>query len=287
MPLHLLVLIVVVLLVLIILLFIRILLKKAFHHPQVMHSSNPEDFDLITKEIFIKTNSSKQIQTYLSINESDKPLLILLHGWANTSDKFYPLGKELIKKGWQVLFVNARNHGKSDSDSYTTMVKFIEDLNSALSYVKNTFPGKKVVLIGHSLGAATSIYVSGKNQEIQGLVSLSSFSDLGTTMARSFLKKHMPYWIIKFILKYIEREIGVKIDELSPINNIDNIEKPILLLHGTKDKIVPAVECNQLYNKCVSKYSKQCLIEGANHSSILEKENTFNAILDFIENFDN
>ena len=97
----------------------------------------------------------------------------------------------------------------------------------------------------------------------------------------------MPRWIIRFVLKYIEQQIGATIDELSPINRIKKIKIPILFLHGTKDKIVPVSECGQLYRQCVSKYSKQYLIDGANHSSILANENTFNVILDFIQNFEN
>jgi uncharacterized protein len=287
MPLYLIILICIVIVFLALVIIIRIMLKKAFHHPQIKHSYQPEDFDINSDEIFIKTKNLKQIQVFLTTNQSDKPLIVLLHGWANTSDKFYPLAKELIKKNWQLLFVNARNHGRSDPDSYSTMVKFIEDLDSVLRFVRDKFSGIKIILIGHSLGAATSIYVSGRNPQIKTLVSVSSFTDLGNTMARSFLKKHMPQWIIKYILKYIEKEVGLSIDELSPINNISKVLQPILLLHGTNDKIVPVEECNQLYNKCVNKYSKQCIIEGANHSSILERVDTFKSILDYIENFEN
>lgn len=287
MPLYPVVLISIVFLLLVFLIIIRYLLKKAFHHPQIKHRSEPGDFDLNVKELFLETNNKKQIQVFLTTKKSDKPLIILLHGWANTSDKFYPLAKELIKKNWQLLFVNARNHGKSDPDSYSTMVKFIEDLNSVLRFVSASFSDRKIILIGHSLGAAANVYVSGRNQKIQALVSISSFSDLGNTMARSFLKKHMPQWVIKYILKYLEKEIGLSIDELSPINNINSVLQPILLLHGTNDKIVPVDECNKLYNKCVIKYTKQRIIEGANHSNILERKDTFKSILDYIENFDN
>jgi len=277
----------IVLIVFAIFIFIKFLLKKSFHHPHVSHNCNPAEYDLDTEEIFIKTENSKNIQTLLTKNESKKPLLVLLHGWANTSEIFYSIAKELVKSDWQILFVNTRNHGKSDSDSYSTMVKFIEDLKSSISYIKNKFNDRKVILIGHSLGAATCIFVTSKSQNINGLVSISSFSDVGITMTRSFLKKHMPNWIINFALKYVEKEIGAKIDELSPLNNIDKIKIPILLLHGTKDKIVPVDECNQLYHKCISKDSKQSLIEDATHSTILEKEITFSAIIEFIGNFDN
>ena len=287
MSLFLIILICTVILFLVFIILIRILLKKAFHHPQINHRSDPSDFDLNSEEFFIETKNLKQIQVYLTTNKSDKPLIVLLHGWANTSDKFYPLGKELVKKDWQLLFVNARNHGKSDSDSYSTMVKFIEDLNSVLKFVRKKFSGKRIILIGHSLGAATCIYVTGRNPEINALISISSFTDLGNTMARSYLKKHMPQWVIKYILKYIEKEIGLSIDELSPINNINKVTKPILLLHGTNDKIVPVDECDLLYNKCVNKFSKQCIIQDANHSSILEREDTFKSIFDYIENFEN
>ncbi|MCK5034200.1 MAG: alpha/beta fold hydrolase [Calditrichia bacterium] len=283
MSLYFLLIIAIVLLVLIIVMFIRFLLEKSFYHPHILHSCDPAEFELVTEEIFMKTKNTKQIQTLLTKNESNKPLLILIHGWANTSDIFYPLAKVLVKKDWQILFVNARNHGKSDSDSFTTMVKFIEDLNSVLEFIKNKYPKRKIILIGHSLGAATSIYVSSKNQDILGLVSISSFSDVGTTMERSFLKKHMPHWIIKYVLKYVEYRIGLKIEELSPENNIKKIEQPLLLLHGTKDKIVPINECNQLYKRCGPNNSKQHIIEGANHSNILENDNTFKAILDFLK----
>lgn len=287
MPLYLIILSSTILLLLIFVIIIRLLLKKAFHHPQINHRSEPGDFDLNIEEIFVKTKNMRQIQVYLTKNESDKPLILLLHGWANTSDKFYPLGKVLVNKNWQLLFVNARNHGKSDSDSYSTMVKFIEDLNSVLKFVNNKYFGRKIILIGHSLGAATSIYVSGRTQQIQALVSISSFTDLGKTMTRSFLIKHMPQWVIKYILKYIEKEIGLSIDDLSPINNISKVEQPILFLHGTNDKIVPLEECNYLYNKCINNHSKQRIIKGTTHLSILENEDLFKSILDYIENFDN
>ena len=76
-----------------------------------------------------------------------------------------------------------------------------------------------------------------------------------------------------------------KIIEYSNDTRIRKIKKPILIIHGTQDWIIPSDEGKLIYDNVFEGIEKKLvLIEGAGHNNIFSFKNEYNTPLkDFID----
>lgn len=58
---------------------------------------------------------------------------LLTHGWGSNRTTLQPLVPVLLAAGWNVLIFDVRNHGNSDKDTFSSMPRFAEDIESALA----------------------------------------------------------------------------------------------------------------------------------------------------------
>ena len=74
----------------------------------------------------------------------------------------------------------------------------------------------------------------------------------------------------------------IDIDKISPINQIDKINAPILIIQGDRDTLVTAEDAKLLYEKA-RKPKKLWIVEGADHarSYIKKKEEYEKRVLEF------
>ena len=273
----------IILLLILIMFILRLLLKKSFHHAHVYQNLEPKDFDLSSEELFIQTTNKKKVQVYRLGDQNKGPMVLCIHGWENTVEKFLPLSQQFVQRGYRVVLLNTRNHGKSDADGYSSMVQFAEDLKSTITYCRSIYgEDTSIFLLGHSLGAATVLYHASKDSKLAGVISLASFAELKKVIKESFLSKHMPRMIIPLILKFMELSVGDRFENLSPIFTIGRINIPVLLLHGDHDKIIHVSELQKIHSASSSEKILTKTIAGADHSSILDYPETAETILAFL-----
>lgn len=101
--------------------------------------------------------------------------VVIFHGVTAHSGAYEMAGVPISKGGYTTFGLDYRGHGLSSGNraDYPNKERLMEDLTEAVRYIKKLgFP--KVVILGHSLGVATAIYVTqGIPEEIAGLVLLS------------------------------------------------------------------------------------------------------------------
>lgn len=263
---------------------LRIILHYAFFHPPVPCENNPGDLGMSYETHFVKTASGKQVQTFFTGRENTGPLIIAIHGWENTSDKFLPLAKYLTGKNFRVVLLNTRNHGASDSDGYSTMVKYSEDLtNTCDNYRQLLKDDVRIVLVGHSLGAATSIYVASKRSDISAVVAIAGFADMETVLLKTFRKNRIPAFLGPFIIEYLEKKIGAPLHDLAPKNRITDLTIPVLIIHGDKDNIIPLEDAERIVASSGNKSTRLWINEGGNHSSMLTETEFFKQVAGFVQ----
>jgi alpha-beta hydrolase superfamily lysophospholipase len=262
---------------------LRYFLHRIFYHAPVKNEQEPGDFGLNVVEYYLDTVNNKKIQTYFIEGKDSKPVIIGIHGWENTVEKMLPLAEFLSQKRYTLLLVNVRNHGRSDNDSYSTMVKYSEDLNAAVNFViKKYGPEKPLILIGHSLGGATCLYKTAHDKRIRGVISVASFSNLERMIKQSILSHNFPSWIMPPLIRYVERGVGEQLSNLSPVTNTEKIDVPLLLLHGTDDKIIPLADFEELKSAANPDLLHWKLMAGGDHSSLLRDEEIFLTIENFL-----
>ena len=67
-------------------------------------------------------------------------------------------------------------------------------------------------------------------------------------MRRWLAAKHIPEKPIgRYILDYVQKTIGYRFDDIAPVATISRIRRPVLLVHGEDDEIVPIDEARQIF----------------------------------------
>ena len=124
--------------------------------------------------------------------------------------------------------------GFSGNKGKPTEVGLYDDARSALSYLtKLNIMEDQIIIYGESLGTGVSIEVA-QNKKFAGIILESPF----TSMVDAG-KFYYPYLPVSLLLK----------DRYETVKKLKNINSPILVMHGKKDKIVPFHMGKQVFDK--------------------------------------
>lgn len=196
------------------------------------------------------------------------PVVIDFHGGPESqSYPWFIASRQLyLEEGFIYVEPNVRGSdgfGKSwlHSDNGPKRLKVITDIEDAALFVKKqwAFDGKtpKVAAMGGSYGgysafAAMTMFAGSYDAGI----AIVGMSDLV-----SFLKNTADYRrkLRESEYGYLDRDMEA-LKKLSPINYLDKIQDPLLIIHGANDPRVPAGEAVQIFNKMEAKGLKGELI---------------------------
>jgi pimeloyl-ACP methyl ester carboxylesterase len=266
----------------IIFILMLILLHIGFLPPRIVETKTPEDFAMNFKQLEIITSKNKKLFAWFIATKKTSPLIIITHGWGSNSEHLLPIAATFYQAGINVVLLDSRCHGKSEGDTYSALPRFAEDISHTIEYAKKTLPfNGKIILLGHSVGAAATLYAASKRSDIAAVISISSFGNPQWLMSRYFQRFKLPGFLVKFLLAYIQWIIGHRFKEIAPVNSIKRIKVPTLIVHGTHDKTVPIEDAQAIQKNNSNGYL--LTIEGANHESVEKLETHGKLLVDFLK----
>lgn len=196
-----------------------------------------------------------------------------------------PLALPLHSAGMNVLLLDARNHGRSDSASFSSLPRFAEDVGAATDWVKNQYkdqPGH-IALLGHSVGAGAVLLEASRRGDIAAVISIAAFAHPEWMMRRYLARHKVPKLFTAWILRYVEWVIGHRYDDISPLHTACRARCPVLLVHGTADRTVPVTDAIAIQKSCGTHAPELLLIEGADHDSVDRVEEHGEQLVTFLK----
>jgi pimeloyl-ACP methyl ester carboxylesterase len=125
----------------------------------------------------------------------DGPIVFCLHGILEHGAAWEPVAFDLARRGFRVIAPDQRGHGRSghvsDNGGYYLM-DFVADADA----LTNTFGGRQVTVVGHSMGAAiSSLLASVRPRRIASLVLVECLlpGEESAADARDELSSHLNY----------------------------------------------------------------------------------------------
>lgn len=107
-----------------------------FRAPRLIEQGSPADFGISFSDIGIPTRRGKRLFAWwlpaMIPNQVMAPTILLMHGWGSNAELMLPLAVPLHRAGMNVLLLDARNHGRSDADNFSSMPRFAEDVAEAI-----------------------------------------------------------------------------------------------------------------------------------------------------------
>lgn len=218
------------------------------------------------REVRIPAANGKQLFGWFIPRPTLAPALVVVHGWGGNAQMMLPLAMPLFAAGYSLLFIDARCHGQSDSDTFASLPRFAEDIDHALIWLaaQPEVAGQSLGVIGHSVGAGAALLSASRNPQIAAVVSLAAFAHPDGMMRRWLRFKRIPFWPVgAYILFYVQRVIGYRFDDIAPINTIPRVACPVLLVHGVDDETVPVAEAEAIFARRRHERVELLLIPGS------------------------
>lgn len=249
-------------------LFFLILLSSCthlFYQPDSKVYIKPSDLNLEFEEYHWKTPDNVFLHA-LHLRSQIRPskgLILQFHGNAeNLSSHFMGLAW-VVAKGYDLISFDYRGYGRSGGEPSTKGIHLdsLTALEKSLEIVKmRNIP--KFIVYGQSLGGAISmrgVFDFPKRNEIDLIVMESTFSSykdiaFDKLTGRWFL---MPLSPLAYVLVS---------DEVAPQSYLDQLDRPLLVIHGDQDHIVPYKFGKEIFDKTPKDIQKKMwTIEGGSH----------------------
>ena len=267
-------------------------IRKGLAAPRVPNHSSPAALGLKAEEVHIATANARQLHAWLirapqQEQERDRPqaAVVVVHGWGGNAALMLPLARPLHEAGFAALFIDTRCHGASDDDSFTSLPRFAEDAEHAFAWLAAQ-PGidpQRIALLGHSVGAGAVLFAASRTPQVAAVVSVAAFSHPVAMMRRLLAAKRLPERPLgRYILDYVQKTIGHRFDDIAPLTTIARIRRPVLLVHGEDDEVVPIVEARQIYAARGDTPVELMTIAG-NHDSFADLEGHIDQLTGFLQ----
>lgn len=180
----------------------------------------------------------------------DAPTVIALHGKGSNRVGVLRFGNLFRKLGFNVLIYDQRHHGRSEGDFTTYGFYESHDVKAAIDFLEakglNT---EQLGIIGESFGAATSLMAGAIDDRIKFVIADSSYIDMPTAVRdnawRMNYVPHHPIPDLGFLVAGFLADFNPY--EVSPINHIKTINKPVLIVHCDLDVWAYPQYAYQLY----------------------------------------
>jgi alpha-beta hydrolase superfamily lysophospholipase len=226
-----------------------------------------------------------------------RAVVAIVHGYAEHSGRYAQTAADLVAKGYAVEALDLRGHGRSSGervyvDSYED---YLNDVDVLLERVRTQHPGKKLFLLGHSMGGGVvSSYIINRKPKLDGVI-LSGAAMLARREEPPAGAPPPPPRSGPLPADTISRDPAVVAAyENDPLvyrgappdrsgaawadayravqEGMAGITCPLLILHGTGDKLVPFRGSVQLNEVAASTDKTLKLYEGLYHEVLNEPE---------------
>ena len=232
-------------------------------------------------------------------------VIVIVHGYAEHSGRYQWAALQFVERGFAIHTFDLRGHGKS-SGARNLMRSYddcLTDLATFIQQVKLKEPNKPLFLFGHSFGGTIAALFAIRFQSLlNGLVLSSGFFGVNRHISKLSLRLLMlvGYLFPKFPTLFLDsqtlsRDLGVveiyKADLLvgrgrMPARTLaqmlkataeiqdrtNEIELPLLVLHGTADRLVSMDGSKNFYLNVGSKDKSIELYDGCYHELLNEPE---------------
>jgi len=175
-----------------------------------------------TEEVTITSADGTKLQAWFRKPDNGCDMTVFLHGNAGSLDDRADKLKELAEMGYGFVIASWRGFGESEGSP--TMEGIYNDARAAIEFaVSKGYAVDDIVLIGESLGSGVATQMA-TEYKFKGLFLITPYTSIADRGAEIY-----PLLPVHILTK----------DNYSVLDKIAGIKQPLLIIHGTKDTIIP------------------------------------------------
>ncbi|MFB6300334.1 MAG: prolyl oligopeptidase family serine peptidase [Halobacteriales archaeon] len=239
----------------------------------------------------------REIPAYLSVPAGDegeerRPVIVDIHGGPESQRRpsFNPVKQYFLANGYAVFEPNVRGstgYGKAYSrlDDVRNRMDSVNDIKAGVEWLgtNDRIDPDRIVAMGGSYGgfmvlASLTEYPElwAAGIDIVGIANFVTFLENTGSWRREL--REAEYGSLEEDREFLE--------EISPINNIDRIRAPLMVLHGANDPRVPVGEAEQIVEKASEHVPVEKVIfddEGHGFSKLENRIEAYRRIVGFLD----
>lgn len=224
---------------------------RGLRAPRVAAQVSPLDLGYEAQSVHLPGPNGKTLFAWFiaARGVAKAPAVLVMHGWGANASMMLSSAAPLSSAGFAVLLLDARCHGASGDEAFTSLPRFAEDIEAGLDWLALAPPvdAKRLAVIGHSVGAGAALLSATRRSDIRAVISISAFAHPYEVMRRFLASHRIPYFAVGwYVLRHVQRVIGARFDAIAPLHSITRVRCPVLLVHGTDDDLVPFDDARRL-----------------------------------------
>ena len=178
---------------------------------------------------------------------------VMVHGYrSNPLNNFSYIGGELLDRGYNLLFIHHRAHGKSEGNFIGMGQREYKDVLQWIDLIAAKESVKKIIVYGTSMGAATVGYASDKikTDKVKLLVLDCGFTCYYDQLSYLIKSGHAPILLAGlFPFFFWGRLTGVRLKR-SVADCLKKSTIPACFIHGESDTAVPIEHTLKNFEAC-------------------------------------
>jgi dipeptidyl aminopeptidase/acylaminoacyl peptidase len=260
---------------------------RGLRAPRVAAQVSPLDLGYEAQSVHLPGPNGKTLFAWFiaARGVAKAPAVLVMHGWGANASMMLSSAAPLSSAGFAVLLLDARCHGASGDEAFTSLPRFAEDIEAGLDWLALTpeVDAARLSVIGHSVGAGAALLSATQRADIRAVISISAFAHPYEVMRRFLASHHIPYFAVGwYVLRHVQSVIGARFGDIAPIRSIARVRCPVLLVHGKDDDLVPFEDATRLLAAGVPGQVQLLAVQGR-HDPIEALQAEQSKLVDFLQ----
>ena len=201
----------------------------------------PDRLGIPYQDLTLLTQDGLRLSAWYTPPENGAVILVA-HGFGGY--RSVDMHALFARHGYGVLSWDFRAHGESEGDLSTLGYHEALDVEAALDFAFRQSDVERVGAWGGSMVAVAVIEAAARRTEIGAVIADSAFPTLEDALNQAVSVPALRP-IIRF---FAERESGVRVDSLRPVDQIGRISpRPVFIIQGASDDFIPPDSIQRLY----------------------------------------
>ncbi|HXX43860.1 MAG TPA: alpha/beta hydrolase [Candidatus Acidoferrales bacterium] len=256
--------------------------------PGILHPMNldPDRIEQV-KQMFIRTGAAKEDFVVRAPDGAElrgwkvRPpaptgdWVLLFHGISDNRTGVLGHAQFLLRRGYSVVMMDSRAHGKSGGDMVTYGWKERYDTVAIVNALYSAENVRHLDALGVSMGGAIALQSAAVEPRIESVVAEDPFANL-RKVSYDYAGLHVSPLLGMTLfrpaaitaLAALEKAGGFDPNEVSPEKAVAARPFPLLLICGTRDRTIPCRHAEQIYRAAAGP-KDLWIVDGAEHASAL------------------
>ena len=221
--------------------------------PVQTHLGKPPE-DLGARPVEFKSNSGAMVQGWWCPTTTNRGAVLLLPGIRANRLSMVDRARFLRRAGYSVLLIDFQATGETNGDHITFGWKESHDVLAAVNFVHDVAPSDDVAIIGSSLGGVAALLAT-PPLKVDALVLEAVYPTIEIA-TRNRMENYLGAFgrmLTPLLLGQLQLRLGVSASQLRPVDHIADVECPVLIMSGEKDRNTRPADTQILFERARSR----------------------------------